>query len=263
MFYWWFHISSHTICFLFSGQFTKGLQETDANGSSRPRSRRQEPAGRHRPITTQDDHPDPPTLARDPMKPVRVRGMRGLRRGPGDYVAMETERAAEENIKMDGKSEKNWLMDSLTRLTETVSFLFSLKRSSLPCFFPAAVTFWSIFFLFCFFVLFFFFLHYFCFCIQRSARLSHHLSSKNKKIKNHPLLLFNLWRKCIKQRRQRLVCRTAQDIFLASRRTKTRHMDKRLTLIYAGRNNWNWRARMRRIMKMISQCCCLNMLLYH
>ena len=60
---------SHSSC-VFRTQFAKGLQETDANGSSRPRSRRQEPAGRHRPITTQDDHPDPPTLAPgDPIRP--------------------------------------------------------------------------------------------------------------------------------------------------------------------------------------------------
>lgn len=36
-------------------QFTKGLQETHANGSSRAGSGRQESAGCHRPITTQDD----------------------------------------------------------------------------------------------------------------------------------------------------------------------------------------------------------------
>lgn len=55
---------SHYKCLLFSIQFTKRLQETDANGSSRPSGRCQELAGRHRPITTQADHPDPLTLAR-------------------------------------------------------------------------------------------------------------------------------------------------------------------------------------------------------
>lgn len=62
-----FIIASMLTCF-FSGQFTKGLQEADANGSSRPRSRRQEPAGRHRPIPAQDDHQHPPTLAQDEAK---------------------------------------------------------------------------------------------------------------------------------------------------------------------------------------------------
>lgn len=75
-----------TCCFLCSGQFTKGLQETHANGSSRPRSRRQEPAGCHRPITTQDD-----------QDLIKTRG--GV--APGVSVAVEMEKLSanhKENI---------------------------------------------------------------------------------------------------------------------------------------------------------------------
>lgn len=64
-----FYVESNYTSCVCSAQFTKGLQETDANGSSRSGGRRQEPAGRHRPITTQDDQPDPPTVVLDPGTP--------------------------------------------------------------------------------------------------------------------------------------------------------------------------------------------------
>lgn len=55
-------------------------------------------------------------------------------------------------------------------------------------------------------VLYFFFCCIICFCIQRNAPLTHHVSSKDDFFFfNHPLLLFNLWRKWIKQRFKRLV----------------------------------------------------------
>ncbi len=115
---WWWQ---NFLCFW---QFTKGLQETHAHGSPRPRSRCQEPAGCHRPIKTQDDQ--------DLIKSKKRAGWGFLMSWRWImqllWASHKEKRTFGWISVMDGW--KTWTDGQQTWLTETISSLSSLKHAS-------------------------------------------------------------------------------------------------------------------------------------